>query len=73
MLLADDFLRKDVFNATIKRINQNKFKKIVIVGASHSGFSAAWLLLNGPATFNKNNSINSSKYPFFPKAVLKTI
>ena len=33
----------------IKRIKEMKMKKIVIIGGSHSGFSAAWMLLNGPA------------------------
>ena len=41
----------------MKEINQNKYKNIVIIGGSHSGFSAAWLMLNGPATYNRNNSI----------------
>ena len=26
--------------------------KVVIIGGSHSGFSCAWLLLNGPAMYN---------------------
>ena len=42
--------------------------KIVIIGASHSGFSSAWLLLNGPATFKKNNFINLDKWDTFPEA-----
>jgi hypothetical protein len=36
----------------------------VIIGGSHSGFSAAWLLLNGPATFNSNNSIDKKDESF---------
>ena len=35
------------------------YKNIVIIGGSHSGFSAAWLMLNGPATYNRNNSLGS--------------
>lgn len=48
-------------------------KNIVIIGGSHSGFSAAWMMLNGPATFNRNNSINSQKWKSMPDAVYKSI
>jgi 6-phosphofructokinase len=51
VLLGDDFLKRDVYKATMEKINTNKLKKIVIIGGSHSGFSAAWLMLNGPATY----------------------
>lgn len=51
VLLGDDFLKRDIYKATMEKINTNKYKKIVIVGGSHSGFSAAWLMLNGPATY----------------------
>ena len=57
VVLSDQFLRKDGYLETMKLINQNKFKKIVIIGGSHSGFSVAWLMLNGPATYNRNNSL----------------
>ena len=49
VLTSDEFLKEEVFMATIKRIKAEKLKKIVIIGGSHSGFSAAWMLLNGPA------------------------
>ena len=52
----------------MERIKEKKLKNIVIIGGSHSGFSAAWMLLNGPATYKKNNSINSSNYTYFPEA-----
>lgn len=32
-------------------------KNIVIVGASHSGMSAAWMLLNGPADLLHNTHV----------------
>ncbi len=47
-----------MFLKTIKEIKEKSYNKIVIIGGSHSGFSAAWLLLNGPATFKSNNSID---------------
>ena len=57
-------------------------KKIVIIGGSHSGFSAAWMLLNGPADLLHNTHVKPSaaydvfdrNKPFkFPDAVFKTI
>jgi hypothetical protein len=66
-VLADHFLRRDHFKSIINRIKEQKLKKIVIVGGSHSGFSCAWMLLNGPATFNKNLSVKPSlKYTVSP-------
>ena len=53
-------------------IRKNKFKKIVIVGGSHSGFAAAWNLLHGPVLYNCNNSIRSNKYKTFPDLKLKS-
>lgn len=41
----------------MKLINENQLKNIVIIGGSHSGFAVAWLMLNGPATYNRNNSL----------------
>ena len=32
-------------------------KKVVIIGGSHSGFSAAWLLMNGPADVLHNSHV----------------
>lgn len=60
VLLGDDFLKKDIYKATMEKINNNKYKKIVIVGGSHSGFSAAWLMLNGPATYQRMNTLKAT-------------
>jgi len=43
----------------MEKIKENQFKNIVIVGGSHSGFSCAWMMLHGPATYKKNTSIKS--------------
>lgn len=40
----------------MQRIKEQNLKKIVIIGGSHSGFSSAWMLLNGPAAYYKNNA-----------------
>jgi predicted NAD/FAD-binding protein len=40
----------------MKKLQESNRKKIVIIGGSHSGFSCAWMLLNGPAMFYKNNA-----------------
>ena len=53
--MTGQFLKKETFKSTIEKINEKKMKNIVIIAGSHSGFSTAWLLLNGPATYNKNN------------------
>lgn len=62
------------------KIRKDRVRKIVIIGGSHSGFSAAWMLLNGPADVLNNTQIKPSvRYsvdegkPFkFPDAVFKT-
>lgn len=73
VLLADQFLKRDQYKATMKEINENRYKNIVIIGASHSGFSAAWLMLNGPATYNSNCQLGPQKqYSSFPDAPLKS-
>lgn len=57
LILADDFLRKDGYNSFMQTLVSNPAKrKIVIIGGSHSGFSAAWVLLRGPAVFNHNKN-----------------
>lgn len=55
--MTGQFLKRDFFKATLEKINEKKMKNIVIIAGSHSGFSAAWLMLNGPATHNRNNQI----------------
>lgn len=71
LIMAGHFLKKDCFKQTMARVKEKSLKNIVIVGGSHSGFSAAWMMLNGPAFFNKNTSINTSKHTQFPEAMLK--
>jgi hypothetical protein len=45
-------------------------KKIVIIGGSHSGFSSAWLLINGTAAYNSAyaSSIDSGAEGYKPQA-----
>jgi hypothetical protein len=43
----------------MEKICQNKLKNIVIIGGSHSGFSCAWLILNGPASYKEHNVIKT--------------
>ena len=65
---------------SIRRIKSQKLKNIVIMGGSHSGFSAAWILINGPANLWHNTSVNTTckknhkeGTPYqFPGAMLKT-
>ena len=57
----------------MERIHRNKYRNIVIIGGSASGFSSAWLLLNGPATYNRNNSVKGPELGEFPEAQLKQI
>lgn len=52
VIIADQFLKRAGYKATMREINDNQYKNIVIVGASHSGFAAAWTMLHGPALYN---------------------
>lgn len=36
----------------LKYIKDKSVKEVTIIGGSHSGFSCAWMLLNGPAMFD---------------------
>jgi len=45
-------LKKEGFISFRKYIIDNKIDSIDIIGGSHSGFSVAWMLLNGSAMFN---------------------
>ena len=45
----------------MEKIHQNKLKKIVIIGGSASGFSAALLLINGPGLHENNIKFPTSK------------
>jgi hypothetical protein len=57
----------------MQKIKDNNYRNIVIVGGSHSGFSCAWMILNGPATYKRNNSLNHTSHTTFPDAPLKNI
>ena len=65
----------------MRRIKVEKKRRIVIIGGSHSGFSAAWMLLNGPSSVLKNTRIspkcqeefNSTGEMSFPGASHKII
>ena len=48
-MLSDYVLRRHNYPKVVKFVTENKVKRVVIIGGSHSGFSAAWILLNGPA------------------------
>ena len=72
VILSDKFMRRDVFKKTMEKIKREGIKNITIIGGSASGWSTAWLLLNGPANFQHNNSIKS-KPKNFPKANCNSI
>ena len=74
VIMTDVFLQKDFYKQTMEKINENKYDNIVIIAGSHSGFSTAWLMLNGPASYCKNNSrkIDNVRWPEFPGAVIKS-
>ena len=81
VLLSDYFLQKAGFLATMRRIKLEGKRRIVIIGGSHSGFSAAFMMLNGPATILRNTSVvptcqrvyNTTGKFAFPGALFKTI
>jgi hypothetical protein len=49
---SDDVLKHDGFLKLRTRIINEKIKRVDIVGGSHSGFSVAWMLLNGSAMYD---------------------
>jgi len=51
VILSDLFLSRFHYFEMIKKIKQSGLKKITIIGGSHSGFSCAWTILNGPAIY----------------------
>ena len=81
MILSDYFLQRDGFLATINRIKQERLRNIVIIGGSHSGFSAAWMLMNGPADLLHNTHVRPTcqlrhvkgTKVHFPDAVFRSI
>ena len=70
VILSDDFLKIDKYKEVMKTICEKKYKNIVIIGGSHSGFSCAWLILNGPASYKHNNSINLKKWQKYPEGFI---
>lgn len=60
IVMSDYFLRRSNFPAIVERIHEEKIKNIVIIGGSHSGFSSAWTLLNGPADILHNTHVKPS-------------
>lgn len=72
VITSDDLLRSQGFQNSIKYLNERKQKKVVILGGSHSGFSCAWMLLNGPAAYYNNNAgIYVDKEPFASRKAAK--
>ena len=63
LITSDFFLRKKGYESFMGTLMKNTTKrKIVIIGGSHSGFSCAWMLLNGPVSYNYNK--NGKKFTF---------
>lgn len=60
VVLADYLLRRANFKNIIKDINNKNVKNVVIIGGSHSGFSAAWMLMHGPADVLRNSHVKPS-------------
>ena len=81
VILSDYFLKRTGYLETMRRIRVEGKRRIVIIGGSHSGFSSAIMLLNGPSSLLKNTSViptvqhvykREGKFTF-PGALLKTI
>jgi hypothetical protein len=81
VMMADEFLKKEVYLETMRKIRPEGIKKIVIIGGSHSGFAAAQMLLEGPADLWHNTHVKpscakgfkSGDIPQFPGAPLKKV
>lgn len=56
VMASDDFLRSEGYHRGLSLLKDKKKKRVVIIGGSHSGFSCAWMLLNGPAAYYRNNA-----------------
>lgn len=61
-LSSDIFLQENHFKkaysylcSTSAKLSPSRTKKVVIVGGSHSGFSSAWMLLNGTSALKSNS------------------
>lgn len=81
VVLSDYFLQREGYLATMKRVVRERIKNVVIVGGSHSGFSAAWMLMNGPSDVLHNTHVKPScqlrhipgTKVHFPDAAFKSI
>lgn len=72
VIASDAFLRHEGFTSCVTQLNQRPSKKIVIIGASHSAFSCAYMLLNGPAAYYRNNAdISVDREPHAPRKAVK--
>ena len=57
VMISDEVLRERNFRKLVQIINQKDRKiTITVIGGSHSAFSIAWLLLNGPCKLKYFNS-----------------
>ena len=57
VIASDEFLRSECYLRQMKSLAEKRSsRKVVIIGGSHSGFSCAWMLINGPAAYYKNNA-----------------
>lgn len=50
--VSDEILKWEGFYRFWNYILENNIEEIDIIGGSHSGFSVAWMLLNGSAMFD---------------------
>jgi len=57
---SDYVLQENGFNHLINNLKLKEKKRVVIIGGSHSGFSCAWLLLNGYIDIQKLKEQNKS-------------
>lgn len=52
IFISDEILKREGFIKFWNFIIENNILEIDIIGGSHSGFSVAWMLLNGSAMFD---------------------
>lgn len=73
VITAEAFLKRQGYESTMRKINDKEkpVKNIVIIGSSHSAFSAAWTILHGPALYNRSNYIRGTKHKSMPEAPIK--
>ena len=50
--VSDQIMMKEGFMRFKKYVVENQVEEVDIVGGSHSGFSVAWMMLNGSAMFD---------------------